>query len=406
MKKPAQVTASLIEKFAGLKDPRIERTKKHLLTDMLVISICGFICGIDNWVELAQYGRIKKDWFKSFLELPNGIPSHDTFGRLYAALDPEQFSRCFAEWVKAIAEVTEGEVVAIDGKTVRGSFDRASKKAAIKMVSAWASKTGLVLGQVKTDAESNEITAIPKLLEILHLQGCLVTIDAAGCQREIVKHIIDKGADYVISLKKNQGALHAATVAFFTEAREESFETVKHAYTETLEKEHGRLETRRYWVTGKLDWFRERTDWEGLTSVGMVESEREVNGVTSKEIRYYISSLVGDDAVKFAGAVRGHWSVENSLHWVLDVDFDEDHSRVRKDNAPENMAMLRHVALNLLKGDTTVRKVGIKTRRKMAGWSNDYLAHLLGVKGLYDPDPPRSPAQVKRSLAAQTRTNG
>lgn len=408
MKKPARVTASLIEKFASLKDPRIERTKKHSLTDILVISICGFICGIDNWVDLEEYGEIKEDWFRTFLELPNGIPSHDTFGRFYAALDPEQFSRCFAQWVKAISEVTEGEVVAIDGKTLRGSFDRASSKAAITMVSAWASKTGLVLGQVKTDAESNEITAIPKLLEILHLEGCLVTIDAIGCQREIVKHIIDKGADYVISLKKNQGALHAATVDFFAEARAERFETVPHAYTETLEKEHGRLETRRYWVTGRLDWFRERTDWEGLTSVGMVESEREVNGVTSKEVRYYISSLAGDDAKKFAGAVRGHWSVENSLHWVLDVDFDEDHSRVRKDNAPENMAMLRHVALNLLKGDTTVRKVGIKTRRKKAGWSNEYLAHLLGVKGSYDPNPPKRDARSKRlaRIAAQSRTNG
>ena len=403
MKKPAPATSALMEKFSTLVDPRIERTKKHSMTDLLVISICGFICGIDNWVELEEFGNIKKSWFRTFLELPNGIPSHDTFGRFYAALDPEQFSRCFAHWVKAISEVTEGEVVAIDGKTLRRSFDRASSKAAIHMVSAWASKNGLVLGQVKTDEDSNEITAIPKLLEILHLEGCIVTIDAIGCQREIVKHIIDKGADYVISLKMNQPALHAATVEFFAEAMAERFETVPHAYTETLEKDHGRLETRRYWVTGRLDWFRQRTDWEGMTSVGMVESEREVNGVTSKEVRYFISSLVGDDAEKFARTVRSHWSIENSLHWVLDMAFDEDHSRVRKDNAAENMAMLRHVALNLLKGDTTVRKVGIKIRRKKAGWSNEYLAHLLGVKGLYDPDPPR---QRYTKPKTQTRTNG
>ena len=390
MKKPARVTAALMEKFATLVDPRIERTKKHSMTDILVISICGFICGIDNWVELAEFGEIKLDWFKTFLELPNGIPSHDTFGRFYAALDPEEFSRCFARWVQAIGEVTEGEVVAVDGKTLRRSVDRASKKAAIHMVSAWASKAGLVLGQVKTDAASNEITAIPKLLEILQLEGCIVTVDAIGAQKEVVKAIVEKGADYVISLKKNQPTLHALTEDFFTEARAEHFETVPHAYTETLEKEHGRLETRRYWVTSRIDWFRDRDAWAGLTSVGMVEATRELDGVSSTEVRYFISSLVGDDAEKFARAVRSHWSVENNLHWVLDVAFDEDRSRVRKDNAPENMAMLRHVALNLLKADTSTR-VGIKTRRKMAGWSNEYLAHLLGVKGSYKPRARRQP---------------
>jgi len=360
------------------------------MTDILVISICGFICGIDNWVELEEFGEIKKEWFEEFLELPNGIPSHDTFGRFYAALDPEEFSRCFTRWVESIAEVTEGEVVAVDGKTLRRSFDRASKKAAIHMVSAWASKAGLVLGQVKTDEDSNEITAIPKLLEILRLEGCIVTIDAIGAQKEVVKAIVEKGADYVISLKKNQPTMHAKTVEFFAEAREERFETVPHAYTETIEKEHGRLETRRYWTTSRMDWCRERTEWAGLTSVGMVEATREVDGVSSTEVRYFLSSLAGGDAEKFARAVRSHWSVENNLHWVLDVAFDEDRSRVRKDNAPENMAMLRHVALNLLKGDTTT-KVGIKTRRKMAGWSNEYLAHLLGVKGLYQPRPRRQP---------------
>lgn len=384
MKKPAPATSALMEKFSTLVDPRIERTKKHSMTDLLVISICGFICGIDNWVELEEFGEIKKDWFKEFLELPHGIPSHDTFGRFYAALDPEEFSRCFTRWVQAIGEVTEGEVVAVDGKTLRRSFDRASSKAAIHMVSAWASKTGLVLGQVKTDAESNEIPAIPRLLEILRLEGCIVTIDAIGAQKEIVRAIIDKGAHYVISLKKNQATLHEKTEDFFKEALEERFETVPHKYTEQVENDHGRLEKRRYWVTSKMDWFRERGEWAGLTSVGMVESTREVDGKTSREVRYFISSLPGDNAEKFAGAVRSHWSVENNLHWVLDVAFDEDRSRVRKDNAPQNMAMLRHVALNLLKADTST-KVGIKTRRKMAGWSNEYLAHLLGVKGLYQP---------------------
>lgn len=387
-------SVALLTHFAPLVDPRIERTKKHLLSDILTISICGFICGVDNWVELQAFGEAKKYWFKTFLKLPNGIPSHDTFGRFYASLDPEMFSRCFTSWAQSISNVTEGEIVPIDGKTLRRSFDRASSKSAIHMVSAWASGNGLVLGQVKTDEKSNEITAIPKLLEILHLYGCIVTIDAMGCQREIVERIVEKGADYVIGLKGNQEKLHEEVEALFTEAREESFETVPHAYTETVEKDHGRIEKRRYWTTARLDSIREKKKWPSLTSVGMVESQRTINGVTSSELRYFISSLPGDDAEKFARAVRGHWSIENNLHWVLDVAFDEDHSRVRKDNAPENMAMLRHVALNLLKADTT-NKRGIQTRRKMAGWDDRYLAHLLGVKGLYEPrQPGTSPAKA------------
>jgi predicted transposase YbfD/YdcC len=393
MDKPPAPTASLLKHFSRLEDPRVERTKKHSLSDMLVIAVCGFICGVDGWVELEEFGKAKREWFEGFLELPHGIPSHDTFGRLFAALDPEAFSRCFMAWVKAVAEVTNGEVVAIDGKTLRRSFDRASSKAAIHLVSAWASSNGLVLGQVKTDGKSNEITAIPKLLELLHLEGCIVTLDAMGCQKEIVARIVEKGADYVICVKGNQQALHEATRVFFEEAREERFETVPHAYTETVDKEHGRFETRRYWVTAQLDYFRhKREEWAGLTSVGMVEAERTVDGETSKEVRYFISSLPGDDAQKFASAVRRHWTVENNLHWVLDVAFGEDDSRVRKANAPENMAMLRHLALNLLKADTTT-KVGVQTRRKKAGWDERYLVHLLGVKGAYTPRPSkRKPA--------------
>ncbi|WP_223760811.1 ISAs1 family transposase [Myxococcus sp. RHSTA-1-4] len=397
MDKPPTPTASLVKYFSSLKDPRVERTKKHSLSDMLVIAVCGFICGVDSWVELEEFGEAKREWFEGFLELPHGIPSHDTFGRLFAALDPEAFSRCFIAWVKAVAEVTDGEVVAIDGKTLRRSFDRASSKAAIHMVSAWASRNGLVLGQVKTDEKSNEITAIPKLLELLHLEGCIVTLDAMGCQREVVARIVEKGADYVICVKSNQEALHEALHDFFQEAREERFETVPHAYTETVDKEHGRFERRRYWITSQLDWYRhKRESWAGLTSVGMVEAERTVDGKTSREVRYFISSLTGDDAQKFASAVRRHWTVENNLHWVLDVAFGEDDSRVRKDNAPENMAMLRHLALNLLKADTTT-KVGIQTRRKKAGWDVRFLAHLLGVKGAYTPRPPkRKPAASRR----------
>jgi predicted transposase YbfD/YdcC len=370
--------ASLLSHFSIMEDPRVERTRRHSLNDIFAIAICGFICGVDNWVEMEMFGKEKEKWFKEFLELPNGIPSHDTFGRVFAALDPEGFSRCFMSWMKAVSERTDGDIVAIDGKTLRRSFDRGAKKAAIHMVSAWSTRNGVVLGQVKTDDKSNEITAIPKLLELLRIEGCIVTLDAMGCQRELAQQIVDKGGHYVISLKGNQGTLLGEVERLFNEAREESFETVPHSYEETLEKDHGRLERRRYWITGKVDAVRRAEKWACLCSVGMVESERTLAGETSREIRYFISSLPGDDAKLFGAAVRRHWEVENNLHWVLDVAFREDDSRIRKDNAPANVAMLRHVALNLLKADKTT-KAGILARRKKAGWSEKYLVHLLGL---------------------------
>lgn len=387
----------LMVHFSDLTDPRVDRTKRHSMTDILVLSICGFVCGVDNWVDLQEFGEIREDWFRTFLELPNGIPSHDTFGRFFAALDPEAFSRCFTTWMQAVAETTEGDVVAIDGKTLRRSFDRASKKAAIHMVSAWATGNGMVLGQVRTDEKSNEITALPKLLETLHLQGCIVTLDAMGCQKSVVGNLVDRGADYVISLKGNQGNLHQKTKDFFDEALAERFETVPHVYTETREQAHGRSERRRYWLTNRLGWLRDKDSWPGLQSVGMVESTRQVDGVTSRDVRYFISSLDGSDAGKFARAVRTHWSIENNLHWVLDVAFDEDSSRVRKDNAPENMAMLRHVALNLLKADTS-KKSSISTKRKKAGWSPEYLCHVLGLPSTYTPRlPSKGPRAAPKS---------
>ena len=253
--------------------------------------------------------------------MPNGIPSHDTFGRFDAALDPVAFSRCFTSWIQSVAEVTEGEVVAVDGKTLRRSFDKASSKAAIHMISAWASKAGVVLGQVKTDEHSNEITAIPKLLEILSLQGCIVTLDAMGAQKEVVQTIVEKGANYVIGLKGNQSSLHEATKAFFEEAREEKFETVKHDFYETLEKEHGRLETRKYWVSSILDWCKQKGDWAGLCSVGMVESQREIGGHTSTEVRYFISSLAGDarrsSPTPYAATGQSRTACTGSSTWPL-----------------------------------------------------------------------------------------
>ena len=374
---------SLMKEFDALEEPRMARTRMHSLNDILVITICGFVCGIDTWVDLELFAKAKLAWFKTFLELPNGIPSHDTFGRLFAALDAVEFSRCFARWMRGISKATDGQVIAIDGKTLRRSFDTAGEKAAIHMVSAWATKNQVVLGQVKTDEKSNEITAIPKLLEMLFLDGSIVTIDAMGCQREIVSCIVDKGADYVISLKGNQGNLHDEVKAFFDEARAERFETVPHSYAESLDDsgEHGRLEKRRCWVTSRLDAIKEKVKWPSLTSIAMVEAARTIKGVTTYETRYFISSLPGDDATKVAHAVRSHWAIENNLHWVLDVAFREDESRVRIKNAAENMALLRHVALNLLKQATQLPKkvVSIRSRRKLCGWDHGFLTHVLGL---------------------------
>ena len=315
--------ASITEHFESLPDPRVERTKQHLLQDILTIAICGVICGADSWVEMEQFGEAKESWLRTFLKLPNGIPSHDTFGRVFAALDPEVFGRCFSSWIAAVSKVTKGSVVAIDGKTLRRSFDKGSEKAAIHMVSAWADGNELVLGQVKTEEKSNEITAIPKLLSMLELSGCIVTIDAMGCQKKIAARIVDCGADYVLSLKGNQGTMEAEVREFFDWAVVSKFKDVEHDFMETVEKDHGRVEIRRYWCASDVGWFEDRNEWSGLLSFGRVESERRIGEEVTRERRFYISSLNGKDAKTFAYAVRSHWGIENKLHWVLDVAFRE-----------------------------------------------------------------------------------
>lgn len=368
--------ASILTHFASLEDPRDERGKEHLLLDIITIAICAVICGAEGWTDIEEYGRAKVHWLQTFLSLPNGIPTHDTFARLFARLEPEQMQQCFIEWIGAISQLTQGEIIALDGKTVRGSYD-SSGKGAIHMVSAWASTNRLVLGQRKVQEKSNEIRAIPELLEVLAIAGCIVTIDAMGCQREIAAAIIDQGADYVLALKDNQPTLFEDVQWLFEQAQSIQFQDVEHDVAQSLDKGHGRIEVRRcYTLSGsELDYLVQKNQWKGLQTVAMVESERRLNGKVSTERRYYLSSLSKDAAVINA-AIRSHWTIENGLHWVLDVSFHEDACRIRKDHAPQNMSLLRQIALNLLGQDKST-KVGISAKRKKAGWDDAYLARIL-----------------------------
>ena len=357
---------SIKDCFSGITDPR-DSNKRHQLIDIIAIALCAVICNADTWEEIEEFGQAKHEWFKTFLELPHGIPSPDTFARVFASLDPVEFREAFLRWVEAV----KGHI-AIDGKTVRHSYGNETPP--IHMVSAWALENRMVLGQVKTYEKSNEITAIPELLQVLALEGCIVTIDAMGCQKTIAGKIIDKGADYVLGLKKNQGNLHADVDLFFQDCLESGFRGVPYDYCETIDGDHGRIETRRYWATSDIEWLPDKPLWKDLRTIVMVERERNLDGEVSVETGYYISSL-GSEIQQLAKAVRGHWGIENSLHWVLDIAFREDESRIRKDNAPENFAILRHMALNLLRKETSLKS--IKRKRLRAGWDNDYLVKIL-----------------------------
>jgi predicted transposase YbfD/YdcC len=370
--------SSLTAHFSSLEDPRTDHTKLHELSDILVIAICGVICGADGWVSIEEFGNAKLDWLRTILELPNGIPSHDTFGRVFARLDPEQFQRCFLGWVQAISEVTEGEVVAVDGKTLRRSKDGTLGKDAIHMVSAWASENRLTLAQKKVNDKSNEITAIPALLELLELKGCIVTTDALGCQTEIASTVIEGGGDYVLPVKNNQKTLRQDVEGLFEYAHEIGFQDVEHDFHRTVNGGHGRIEIRRIWTISDpefIDWLDPKDRWEDLESIGMVEGERRIDGKTEQETRYYISSLTGE-AEELGHAVRSHWGIENCVHWVLDIAFREDDSRVRKGHGAENLAILRRLALNLLRQETTAT-CGTKNKRLKAAWDEDYLLKVL-----------------------------
>jgi predicted transposase YbfD/YdcC len=372
-KKPSP--ESLIAHLSIIEDPRIDRTKRHSLIDVLIISVCAMLCGAESFVEFEQFGKAKREFLGGFLHLPNKIPSHDTFRRVFSLLDPEQFGECFSNWTEGLRRSISQEIVAIDGKTLRRSHDRANGKEAIHMVSAWAQENELVLGQVKVDDKSNEITAIPKLLRALNLKGCIVTIDAMGCQKQIASEIEAAGAKFVLALKGNQSTLHDEVSSFMEAAQADGFPGMYHDFLETTERSHGRTETRRYFVTDEIEWLSQHDQWKDLRCAAMVESIREVQGKVTAERRFYISSME-PRAKALARAIRGHWAIENSLHWSLDVSFAEDQCRVRSGYAAENLARLRHLAINILKADKT-KKVGIAIKMKCASWDHPYLLSLL-----------------------------
>ena len=367
---------TITDHFTDLSDPRVERTKHHLLIDIVTIAICAVICGADSWVAIETYGKAKQQWLQQFLELANGIPSHDTFARVFARIDPQQLQKCFSSWINSISKITSGEVIAIDGKTLRCSYDKGKEQAAIHMVNAWATTNRLVLGQRKVDKKSNEIKAIPELLQILDVAGCIVTIDAMGCQKEIVKLITHQQGDYVITLKKNQKNMYNNVEEIFRSAIAKKFDGYNYSSYHTREENHGREEVRNYLMLSDItEHIDPNYEWANLNSIGMVESVRTVDGKTTVETRYYICSF-NNDAEKLGISIRSHWGIENSLHWVLDVALQEDDCRIRKHHAPENFAVLRCIAVNIL-GQEKSQKIGIKNKQFLAAMDDKYLSQVL-----------------------------
>ncbi len=367
-------SARIQDHFASLTDPR-RRKVVYPLINIVTIAICAVVAGADDFVSIAEYGRKKRTWLSQFLDLTAGIPSHDRFNAVLGALRPAEFERCLLGWITALHELTDGQVVAIDGKALRRSFDAATSKSAIHMVSAWATANHISLGQVVVDEKSNEITAIPKLLRLLELSGCLVTIDALGCQTEIAREILTAGADYVLAVKASQPTLYEGIVRFFLDHLEDDFARVRVSRHETKGRGHGRREHRSYFVCEAPDDLPDRDRWPGLAAMGVAISDTVRGGKSCDDVRYYILSkrLSGR---RFGAAVRSHWAIENRLHWQLDVTFQEDQCRVRKGHADANLSILRRTALSLLKDNTTL-EVGIKNRRLAAAWDDSYLEQVL-----------------------------
>lgn len=366
---------SIRQHFSKLDDPRNPNVR-HILSEIITIAICATICGADAYTQFAEFGRSKEKWFRKFMQLPHGIPSHDTFGRVFSLLDPEHFGELFRQWVIKAFPKTQNEIIAIDGKTLRRSHDRCNGKMPIHMVSAWASKCGIVLGQIKTDEKSNEITAIPALIKTIDIENAIVTTDAMGCQKKIAGDIVAKQADYVLALKENHPDLLTDIKLFFNEQIRIANNPALDCF-ETIEGDHGRIETRRYYVCSTIDWLASAHMWDNLNCIALVQRQRNIADSVTHENAYYLSSI-NNRPEKVVKAIRSHWSIENSLHWQLDVSFDEDRNRIRKEHAPENLAVLRHIALNLLKQEKSL-KAGIKTKRLKAAWDDQYRTKILSL---------------------------
>jgi len=369
---------SILSYFAELDDPRIEKNQKHPLINVIAIAILGVICGADTWVDIERYGNAKQAWLGTFLDLSNGIPSHDTFGRVFRWLDAQQFQAQFIAWTQHICELTAGQVVSLDGKKLRRSHDQQHEQDGIWMVSAWAGENRMVLGQMKVAEKSNEITAIPRLLSALDMSGCVVTLDALGTQTAIAQRIVEADAEYILPVKDNQGTLYEDMGLLFDGFETENYSDVVYDTAKRVSEGHDRHEIRQCWVVQQPEYrayLRREQEWAKLTSLVKLLTVRQTACKSEVTIRYFISSW-DTSAQTFLKAIREHWQIENSLHWVLDIAFREDDSRIRKDHAPQNMALLRHMALNLLKQETSI-KVGIAAKRKMAGWDNSYLLKVL-----------------------------
>ena len=370
------MNAGLIEHFSSLPDPRVDRTKVYPLAEIILLIIAGTLSGCDGWKSIKDFGEAKLSWLRRFLPYDNGIPVDDTLARVMRKLDTKAFENCFMQWMQSVTHETQGDIVSIDGKTLRRSHNHSQGNSAIHMVSAWSAANSVVLGQLKTEEKSNEITAIPTLLDVLEIKGCIVTIDAMGCQTSIAKQIVKKKADYVLAIKGNQKSMHQEMHDFFATALEKNFAHVSHDYHEEHDAGHGRVESRQCWsLSPTSESFSSLDKWQGLQSIVMVKSRRELNSKVTEDTRFFISSL-RPNSKQILDCVRQHWGIENSLHWTLDMTFREDESRIRTDNSPENYAVMRHIALNIIKQDDT-RKASMKRKRFMATLEDDYRETLI-----------------------------